>query len=582
MISRTSIGRSFGGLVRYQFEGHKGQEADKRAEVLAAVGVRADSAAHMIADFNRGRRLNSELGRAVWHTSLSFNPDDAAKLTGEKMLAVAEDYVKGMGLDQTQYAIIRHRDRPGHEHLHIIANRVANDGHTVDDGNNFYRSKELLAHLVRQHELTPPQGLRPEKQRAQHLAGAELSKHEIRQALGAALATATSGAQLREQLAAEGITWRVFRNTAGQATGVSFAKDGHTFKGSAVERQYSLAGIEKQVQANQATQAAEQARQATQRVAQEAERQASAQRAVQAQQEAERQAAATPRETVATVEQKWAAAYQQYAQQQQAHNAAVQRHNAPVQQVVQLFAQGPTVEGLQTAVQLTAGAPVYQNLHQALTDVLQKQTRHLDNVQKYAAERVELEKQVGGFLGLGLGKKAEEAREKLEILRNPPHTLPDKHYTWALYARMASEPAPKVELQPANFLRAEVPVLSLRDYAAQREAQAQAQRQAVVQLGNPAHAAQVRELLRVNGASVGDPQTGPQGVQLVVAYSMQDPKLKTISWALDQVEKRQLGMVAETAAERAERQAPGQREAQAQAQQVRRPERGRGGAELGG
>ncbi|RZJ93174.1 MAG: relaxase/mobilization nuclease, partial [Hymenobacter sp.] len=97
MISRTTIGRSFGGVVRYQFEGRKEQPSDKQAEVLVAVGVRADSAAHMSADFNRGRQLNPNLGQAVWHTSLSFNPDDAAKLDSVKMLAIAEGYVQKMG-----------------------------------------------------------------------------------------------------------------------------------------------------------------------------------------------------------------------------------------------------------------------------------------------------------------------------------------------------------------------------------------------------------------------------------------------------------------------------------------------------
>jgi len=56
----------------------------------------------------------------------------------------------------------------------------------------------------------------------------------------------------------------------------------------------------------------------------------------------------------------------------------------------------------------------------------------------------------------------------------------------------------------------------------------------------------------------------------VVAYSTQDAQ-------------RPLGSVAETTAERAERQAPGQQEAaQRQAQQARRSERGRGGVKLGG
>ena len=170
MIGKTSIGSSFGGCVRYQFEGHKNSQADKRAEVLEAVGVRANSASSMTADFNRGRLLNPELGKAVWHTSISFNPDDAAKLTNEKMLAVAHDYLAGMGLDQTQYAIIRHHDQP-HPHFHIIANRVANDGQTISDSHNYKRSEKLLQQLSQQHQLTPVASKRSELIRPAQLVG---------------------------------------------------------------------------------------------------------------------------------------------------------------------------------------------------------------------------------------------------------------------------------------------------------------------------------------------------------------------------------------------------------------------------
>lgn len=249
MISRTKTGRSFGGLARYLVQGRKGQQEDKQSEILAAEGVRTDTVEHMIADFNRGRKVNPGLGQAVWHTSLSFNPDDTGKLDSEKMREIAEDYMQQMKLTGTQYAIIRHRDTD-HEHLHIVANRVADDGHTISDSHNFYESKRVLALLIQKYGLTPPRGLRPEKQKPEKLEGAELVKHNIRQALAATLATATGWEQLRPALAAEQITYKTFQNAEGKAVGISFEKDGLTFKGSEIGRQYSLNGLLKQVAGN--------------------------------------------------------------------------------------------------------------------------------------------------------------------------------------------------------------------------------------------------------------------------------------------------------------------------------------------
>ncbi|MGI4874295.1 MAG: relaxase/mobilization nuclease domain-containing protein [Janthinobacterium lividum] len=153
----------------------------------------------------RGRKLHLELGKAVRHTSLSFNPNDAAKLTGEKMRTIAEDYMQEMKLTGTQYAIIRYCDRPGHEHVHSIANR-ADDGHTISDSNSFLRSKEALTKLIQRHELTPPQGLRVEKQHPKLLKGADKAKHEVKEALHQALATATDRSALLDTLRAEKIS----------------------------------------------------------------------------------------------------------------------------------------------------------------------------------------------------------------------------------------------------------------------------------------------------------------------------------------------------------------------------------------
>jgi len=252
VISRTTIGRGFKGLITYQFQGYKGQETDKKAEVLTAVGVRDNSPEAMIADFNRGRRLNPDLGKPVWHTSLSFNPSDAAKLSSDKMLEIAEDYMRRMKLDNTQYVIIRHHDRPGHEHLHIIANRVANDGHTIKDNNNFYESKKILPALIKHHGLTPPEGLRLEQQQPEQLHGVERTRYELKESLRTVLATATNRSTLEQELQQQGVSCQIFRNKTGKETGISFAKDGHTLKGSAIGREYSLANISKRLDTNQA------------------------------------------------------------------------------------------------------------------------------------------------------------------------------------------------------------------------------------------------------------------------------------------------------------------------------------------
>lgn len=605
MISRTTIGRSFGGVVRYQFEGRKEQPSDKQAEVLLAVGVRDDSAAHMTADFNRGRQLNPNLGQAVWHTSLSFNPDDAAKLDSVKMLAIAEGYVQKMGLDKTQYAIIRHHDQPDNQHLHIIANRVADDGQTIKDGQNFYRSKQALKELIQEHGLTPPQGLRPEKQHPAQLQGAERTKHEIKEALHQALATATDRPALLATLQAQQISAREFATKSGEVTGISFEKDGTVFKGSQLGRGYSLAGLDQQLATNQAREQAAQdaARVAAQAAAAQEQRQVAAQREVAARQaaqaaqeaqrqEAERQAVArraveeAARQTAAlaqreatqaakaaelpAVERKWHAEYQQYQARVAQHNVPIQAHNAQVTAYSDYVKANPDAAGLQTVLQELAATRGLASLQLALERQAQDLASHARNVAHTFGQEDALRQQAKGLFGLGLGAKAKEATEKLEILANKGRYVPDnEHRMFAIYTALAAKPAPVPGFEPRAYHQPEVVPMSLAAYAAQREAE----RRAVVLVSEPAHEVQttgraeaLQMTLKSQGATTQlthrlDAQ-GNRLSELVVQYSVQSAELQKVSHTLDWAQGREGYQVQERESDRAQRQAPGQRAAQ--------------------
>ena len=469
MIGKTSIGTSFGGCVRYQFEGHKHSQEQKQAEVLEAVGVRMSSASSMTADFNRGRLLNPDLGRAVWHTSVSFNPDDAAKLTNETMLAVAQDYVQGMGLDQTQYVIIRHHDQP-HPHFHLIANRVDNQGQTISDSHNYARSQALLKELSIRHELTPVAERRAHKQRPDQLQGADRSRHQIRQTLDQVLASCSSGQAFAERVQAQGITYQVRQNEAGKAVGVSFAKDGHTFKGSDIARPYSYAGIVKQLEANyrqqQAAQAQKQAAQAIKPVA-------PATTVIRAQTSPEGPKKAPE---LSQVERKWQDDYQQQVQRLRLQNEQIRATNAWIEQAAQTLATTPTI---QTAQALKQACPDY-GLREALKQQITERQYYQNRLKWADEQRQTLSRQAGSWLGLS--QEAREAKAKLSYLNDPTgsgldYQMREKHYNFWLHAKEGDKPKPELGFKASAYQRPEQAIISLSQFAQQREA-AQQQEQA--------------------------------------------------------------------------------------------------------
>jgi len=240
MIIKTKIGKSFGGCVRYNLEKEK-------AEVLYTEGLREDTPAHMTDDFNFQRKANPELGKAVWHTSISFAPED--EVTDELMMSVAEDYAKKFKLEQ--YAVIRHNDA-GHAHFHIIANRVGYDGKTISDQYCAARGVELSRRLEKKYALHHQEGKRLEKTHKEKLHGKDKAKYEIYEAVQKELPKSKSMEDLQTKLKPHGV------NTVINEQGLSFSKGAQHFKASAVDKNFGLKTMLKTIE-NMLTKALEKA-----------------------------------------------------------------------------------------------------------------------------------------------------------------------------------------------------------------------------------------------------------------------------------------------------------------------------------
>ena len=77
---------------------------------------------------------------------------DAPKLTDGKMVQLAQEYMREMKITDTQYIIVRHQDRE-HPHVHIVFNRIDNNGKTISDRNDMYRNELVCKKLKAKHGL---------------------------------------------------------------------------------------------------------------------------------------------------------------------------------------------------------------------------------------------------------------------------------------------------------------------------------------------------------------------------------------------------------------------------------------------
>lgn len=231
MIGKISSGSDFGGCVGYALAE---KEKNKEARLLYSEGLLDDSPQSIVEGFECQRRMNHRVEKWVGHISLSYSPEDSARLSDEAMVKLAHEYMAKMGIRNTQYIITRHLDKE-HPHCHIVYNRVDNDGKCISDSNERLRNKEVCKELKRKYGLTFGKG--KDNVKTERLRGRSKTRQEIYLAVQAAKRTAKDWTTFQRELAKSGISVRKkFRRGSTEVEGLSYIKDDRRFKASQVDR----------------------------------------------------------------------------------------------------------------------------------------------------------------------------------------------------------------------------------------------------------------------------------------------------------------------------------------------------------
>jgi len=234
MIGKVITGKSFGGCVRYVLE-------KEDAVILDAAGVRIQQVSQVINDFNLQRKLNPDLGKAVGHNVLSWSINDTDRLTDELMVNIAKDYLHKMKIRDTQYLVVKHNDRE-HPHIHIVYNRVDNNGKTISDNFQKERNVKIAKELTLKHGFHIASG--KEQVKRQQLKGGDKVKYELFDAIRFASKKVKTIDELIRVLAKSGITtYLKYKGKTEEVQGISFSKGEYKFKGSEIDRSLSYARL---------------------------------------------------------------------------------------------------------------------------------------------------------------------------------------------------------------------------------------------------------------------------------------------------------------------------------------------------
>ena len=217
----------------------------ERSIVLDVEGVRGHDHRLMARDFETIHTLRELIGRPVFHGVLDFHPKE--ELDNRQLVKIAREYMREMGLINTQYAVVKHIDT-AHNHVHMVANRVNFEGEHLNLYPTVFRSKDIAQELVREHGLLPAGQKNLRETNFDALDGMDTRKYAIYRSIKECLPGCDGFEELEQRLKREGIDvrYRVDDQT-GDRIGISFRYQGLSFRGSDIDRNYSFGQLQQKL-----------------------------------------------------------------------------------------------------------------------------------------------------------------------------------------------------------------------------------------------------------------------------------------------------------------------------------------------
>jgi hypothetical protein len=156
-----------------------------------------------------------------------------------------------MKISNTQFAITKHSDRR-HIHLHIVANMVDNKGQSITDSFLGLRGKKIAQQLTQQYQLVPALCKNLALTNYEALHPSEANKYKVYEAVLKVLPQCKTLQDLEKKLQLRGIEMQYkYKGQTGEKQGVTFKIGEDIFKGSKVDRQFSLGNLQKALANNQ-------------------------------------------------------------------------------------------------------------------------------------------------------------------------------------------------------------------------------------------------------------------------------------------------------------------------------------------
>jgi hypothetical protein len=203
----------------------------KESEIIDKNLIIGDKANAIGKEFKIFQNLNHRCSNNTLSFVLSPERPDGKRLNSQELKVISQDFLKKMKLENHQSICVKHHDTKT-PHLHIIVNRIDENGNAYKDKHIGYKSQRIADEIAQAHNLTRAKIV--EQLNKENLK--EIKKEILRRSEIALSHKAKDLKDYIELMKANKIAVIPTINKQGNMQGLRLEFQGHNFKASEIHR----------------------------------------------------------------------------------------------------------------------------------------------------------------------------------------------------------------------------------------------------------------------------------------------------------------------------------------------------------
>lgn len=210
---------------------------ERGGEILASNNCLGNSA-EISLQMEKNNRLNDKCLKNTFHIKIRIAPEDKGKLNSADWIAISNKYAEKIGFQKNPFAVYIHEENSDKDHVHIIASRIMDTNLAVKDNYTHYKNMDFCREIEKEYNL------RQVNRKLEAIKNKELFVKQdhrllpLEEKINTAIKQSDSLTDFVFHLENMGVKTKLGR-------GIGFTdEEGVYFKGSDINRKYSLKGIE--------------------------------------------------------------------------------------------------------------------------------------------------------------------------------------------------------------------------------------------------------------------------------------------------------------------------------------------------